>query len=424
MINYYMESNKINQIKIVPIALSVLMSMANPLQAKEETIGVELTKNSWVHYDTDKVSITASTITPIGFLEIEAGKEKGDSKIFSELSIGGFGHVSQNPWLSYKAKQWSLKYGLEHEINNQARITLGIGLGEYHGKNNEEIAGFKDIRTSIWGIKSKIENENYKLSLNYKNKQFNPTQLHSLAVSPIPLEQETNTQEHFIEAQFDSPYLNIQTNWITGEKKDEYSMLLSKNNLSFSGGEIFIIGKQQHEDHTLSIGPIFTIGSQEGSINELDYKNSLAGIIAKYSDNQYETSMQYTNTKSDSLEYHPEFSLDEQIKREKFKFQLNKYMTNKKEKLDWSFSASYMDENQKGDFTFSDPTLAFITHGITHENEKQTKLLELDFYKQFNKSFSVGVNLQTIDVKGNFYGLNESLDESGTKVMFRIENQF
>jgi len=136
------------------------------------------------------------------------------------------------------------KYGVEHEFDSGLKFTGGVGFGIYRGENDDVgIGGSKKITLNSFGAKSKLEFGDSGVFLDYTNKFFNPEQFHLFSFLPIPLEQDTRVQEHFTDLGMKTPYFDFQTNWINGGKSDEYSMLIAKNDMSFSGGEIGIFPK-------------------------------------------------------------------------------------------------------------------------------------------------------------------------------------
>ena len=90
---------------------------------------------------------------------------------------------------------------------------------------------------------------------------------------------------------------------------------------------------------------------------------------------------------------------------------------------DWVYSGTYSKEESSGNMSIYDPTFIFIVSGTEFVNERKTRNASFTIENQYNKSTSLKLSIDTIDVTGQFYA-NPRLNEDGRKATISLTYQF
>jgi len=395
--------------------LAILILLPIQSYAQDETLTVETTLDNWIHYDRNIIKGSFSTVTPIGYFELETSKENGDGKIFSELNIGGFGRVSQNPWKKFDATSFGIKYGLKHDLDSGALLTAGIGAKKYQGSTHCQDDGCKDISSSGWGMKgSYVLSDGDYVKLNYEHRNFIPEQWHPLSIAPFPLKQTTTLKNDDLRLNGKVKRLKYEAGYSRGEKNDIYSLLIPKNHISFNSASLGFFPQFSLNNHTFNIGPTACFGSIEGSIAEVNLERCLGGKFVTNIGN-IELALSYKKYKGYGKKSFTEFNVAENIKDQRLQLDLKS--------TGWNLSFYYSKNAHTGDFKVFDPTLAFVVGGVSHSNNKTTREYSVAIERALSKQFTLKAAYHVLYVEGQFY-VNPKLYEQGKKLELGLVYKF
>ena len=399
---------------IALICLCPLYANADTPDIYPNSLSLSASQEQWIHYDRFTTNLEFSTITSLGFFGLQAARENGEGKIFSELNIGGFSQVANNPWKTFDASRFGIKYGFKAQLGG-GLVKGGIGAQQYDGSTDCQVDGCKDIESWGWGgevtWKQKTENE---WKVKYKHHSFVPTQWHPLSVSPLPLIQRTKLNQAWLELERKTSSYRAQVEYLGGKKSDSYSVLIPSNNIHFQKYTLGFFPRIFSLAGPLDFGPLICAGTGEGSIAQLNLTRCL-GVKLYLDASDHNLSVAFLTETGTGSAYFSEFDIHEDRTKHS--------LTLEYKSGPWEAAGFYSREIHSAAFSIYDPTLAFIVGGVRHNNKRTIKEYGITLKKVVSKQLTLSASLQGIDAIGNFY-TNPALDESGWKLELGLKQLF
>ncbi len=390
-------------------------------------VGFENQRNS--KYDRNIKKIEINTKTKIGKILISLKEDSGLGRINSNDNIFGLTNFTENPWLKFKGREYKIGYGLKFNPNENQKIYLGFGYGNYYGKTENQNPGDKKLKINGGKIFLKWITDNFQFTTKYSKKNFDIKVYNSISISPLPLIQDTDIKNEKLLIKIENEFGKIKLEQNKIKNIDIFNNPLFPRNELNSKKNIYTIIKKikLSKNLNLEIGPKYTNGTFANSFTKMKIENKISGLEFKINKENYEIKGSYNsffaNGSNSYLIGEEPLSESIKIKNANLSFGSIKNKTNLENNYNWKTSISYYSENQIGNISSTNPILIFITGGNQHTNIKKVERINFKIEKSINKKLTLKTIYELEKIKGQIYK-NNPLYEKSNSIKFDITYKY